>query len=296
MKPGDVFSREKIVDSTKRITDRLGNDGYSFANVNPVPELDREKRVAGFTFFVDPGRRVYVRRVNVAGNQKTQDEVIRRELRQLESSWYSLEKIARSKERLQRTGYFQDVNIETPAVPGHHRPGRRERDRHRAQHRHSSTSAWATPRPRGLTIQASVSQANILGTGNLLAFQVNNGDVNKVYSFTLREPVLDRRRRLARLRLLPPRRGHLRRSRWPTTARTRPASGMRFGIPVTEYDGVQPRHHRRAHQARDRPSSARCATRHFVARVRREDATRCAPTSRSRATRATASSGPRAAG
>src|SRR6185436_9328819 len=118
VKEGDVFSREKIVDSTKRMTDRLGNDGYSFANVNPVPELDREKRVAAFTFYVDPGRRVYVRRVNVAGNQKTQDEVIRRELRQLESSWYSLEKIARSKERLQRTSFFQDVNIETPAVPG----------------------------------------------------------------------------------------------------------------------------------------------------------------------------------
>ena len=117
-KPGEVFSREKIVDSTKRITDRLGNDGYSFANVNPVPDLDRDKRIASFTFFVDPGRRVYVRRVNIAGNTKTQDEVIRRELRQLESSWYSLEKIARSKERLQRTAYFSEVNIETPAVSG----------------------------------------------------------------------------------------------------------------------------------------------------------------------------------
>src|SRR5688572_10572037 len=118
MKKGDIFSREKIVETGKRISDRLGNDGYSFANVNPVPELDREKRIAGFTFFIDPGKRVYVRRVNVTGNQKTQDEVVRRELRQLESSWYSLEKIARSKERLQRTGFFSEVNIETPAVPG----------------------------------------------------------------------------------------------------------------------------------------------------------------------------------
>src|SRR4029453_18860575 len=109
-----IFSREKIVDTTKRITDRLGNEGYSFANVNPVPELDRDKRVAGFPFFIDPGRGVYVRRVNIVGNQKTQDEVIRRELRQLESSWYSLEKIERSKERLQGTGYFSEVTIETP--------------------------------------------------------------------------------------------------------------------------------------------------------------------------------------
>ena len=98
LRAGDTFSREKIIDSVKRITDRLGNDGYSFANVNPVPDVDRDKRVASFTFFVDPGRRVYVRRLNIVGNSRTQDAVIRRELRQLEGSWYSLEKIARSKE------------------------------------------------------------------------------------------------------------------------------------------------------------------------------------------------------
>ncbi|MGZ5071762.1 MAG: outer membrane protein assembly factor BamA [Usitatibacter sp.] len=187
VKPGDVFSREKVVESTKRISDRLGNEGYSFANVNPVPDLDREKRVAGFTFFVDPGRRVYVRRVNISGNVKTQDEVIRRELRQLESSWYSLEKIARSKERLQRTSYFSEVNIETPAVPG-------TTDQ-------VDVNVTVTERNTGslnfgvgysasekVTIQASVSQANMLGTGNLVSFQLNNGSVNKVYSLSYLNP------------------------------------------------------------------------------------------------------------
>jgi outer membrane protein insertion porin family len=186
-KSGEVFSREKVVESTKRISDRLGNDGYSFANVNPVPDLDREKRVASFTFFVDPGRRVYVRRVNISGNTKTQDEVIRRELRQLESSWYSLEKIARSKERLQRTTYFSDVNIETPAVAG-------TTDQ-------VDVNVTVTERNTGtlnfgvgysasekITLQASVSQANILGTGNLMSFQINNGSVNKVYSLTYLNP------------------------------------------------------------------------------------------------------------
>jgi outer membrane protein insertion porin family len=186
-KPGETFSREKIVESTKKITDRLGNDGYSFANVNPVPDLDREKRVASFTFFVDPGRRVYVRRVNIAGNQKTQDEVIRREMRQLEGSWYSLEKIARSKERLQRTGYFQDVNIETPAVPG-------TADQ-------VDVNVTVTERNTGslnfgvgysasekLTLQASVSQANVLGTGNQVAVQVSSGRIDKVYSFSYVNP------------------------------------------------------------------------------------------------------------
>jgi outer membrane protein insertion porin family len=186
-KPGETFSREKIVESTKRITDRLGNDGYSFANVNPVPDLDREKRVASFTFFVDPGRRVYVRRVNIAGNQKTQDEVVRREMRQLEGSWYSLEKIARSKERLQRTGYFQDVNIETPQVPG-------TADQ-------VDVNVTVTERNTGslnfgvgysaaekITLQASVSQANVLGTGNQVAMQLSSGAIDKVYSFSYVNP------------------------------------------------------------------------------------------------------------
>lgn len=236
IRPGEVFSREKIVEATKKITDRLGNDGYSFANVNPVPDLDREKRVAGFTFFVDPGRRVYVRRINVVGNQKTQDEVIRRELRQLEGSWYSLEKIARSKERLQRTGYFSDVNIETPAVPG--------------TSDQVDVNITVTERNTGaltfgvgysasekLTIQASVSQSNVLGTGNMFAFQVNNGSVNKVYSITYLNPYwtadgisrgFDIFRRDVDTSSLDIASYHT----YTTGA------GVRFGIPVTEYDTV----------------------------------------------------------
>ena len=235
-RPGDVFSREKIVESTKRITDRLGNDGYSFANVNPAPDLDREKRVAGFTFFVDPGRRVYVRRVNISGNQKTQDEVIRRELRQLESSWYSLEKIARSKERLQRTSYFSEVNVETPAVPG--------------TSDQVDVNVTVTERNTGtlnfglgysaaekLTLQASVSQANILGTGNMVAFQVNNGSVNKIYSFSYLDPYwtadgisrgFDFFRRDVDTTTLTVAAYHT----YSTGA------GVRFGIPVTEFDTV----------------------------------------------------------
>jgi outer membrane protein insertion porin family len=234
VRQGDVFSREKIVDATKKVSDRLGNDGYSFANVNPVPDLDREKRIAGFTFFIDPGRRVYVRRVNISGNQKTQDEVIRRELRQLEGSWYSLEKIARSKERLQRTSYFSEVNIETPAVPG-------TTDQ-------VDVNVTVTERNTGtlnfglgysaaekLTLQASVSQANILGTGNMLAFQVSNGAVNKVYSLTYVNPYwtadgisrgFDFFQRDVDTSSLAIAAYHTYSS----------GAGVRYGIPVTEYD------------------------------------------------------------
>src|SRR4029077_4693288 len=172
LREGDTFSRERIIEATKKITDRLGNEGYSFANVNPVPDLDREKRIAGFTIFVDPGRRVYVRRVNISGNTKTQDEVIRREMRQLESSWYSLEKIARSKERLQRTGYFSEVTIETPAVPG---TTDQVDVNVNVTERNTGTLNFGVgySAAEKLTLQASISQTNILGTGNMVAFQVN---------------------------------------------------------------------------------------------------------------------------
>ena len=236
MKQGDVFSRERIVEATKRVSDRLGNDGYSFANVNPVPDLDREKRVAGFTFFVDPGRRVYVRRVNIAGNNKTQDEVIRRELRQLESSWYSLEKIARSKERLQRTGYFSEVNIETPAVQG---TSDQVDVNVTVVERNTGTLNFGLgySAAENLTIQAAVSQANILGTGNMLAFQVNNGSINKVYSFTYVNPYwtpdgVSRGFDFFRRDVDTSELSIASYSTYSTGA------GVRFGVPVTEYDTV----------------------------------------------------------
>jgi outer membrane protein insertion porin family len=236
VKSGDVFSREKIVESTKLMGDRFGNEGYSFANVNPVPELDREKRVAGFTFFIDPGRRVYVRRVNITGNQRTQDEVIRRELRQLESSWYSLEKIARSKERLQRTGYFSDVTVETPAVPG---TSDQVDVNITVTERNTGTFNFGLgySEAEKLTLQASVTQSNIVGTGNMVALQVNSGSVNKVYAFSYLNPYwtadgisrgFDFFRRDVDTSSLSV-------AAYQTYST---GAGVRFGVPVSEYDTV----------------------------------------------------------
>ena len=237
LNPGDTFSRERIISATKKVSDRLGNDGYSFANVNPVPDLDRDKRIAGFTFFVDPGRRVYVRRINIVGNHKTQDEVVRRELRQLESSWYSLEKIARSKERLQRTGYFSEVNIETPAVPGV--PDQVDVNI-TVTERNTGTLNFGLgySDAEKLSLQASVSQANVLGTGNMLAFQVSNGSVNKIFSFSYVNPYwttdgisrgFDLFRRDVDTSSLTDVTAY-------STSST--GAGMRFGVPVTEFDTV----------------------------------------------------------
>jgi len=223
-------------ETLQAITDRLGNDGYSFANVNPVPELDREKRIAGFTFFVDPGRRVYVRRVNISGNTKTQDEVIRRELRQLESSWYSLEKIARSKERLQRTGYFSDVTIDTPAVPG---TTDQVDINVTVVERNTGTLNFGLgySAAEKLTVSASVSQANILGTGNSASIQLSNGAVNKIYSFSYVNPYwtpdgisrgFDIFRRDVNTSTLDI-------AQYNTYST---GAGIRFGVPVSEFDTV----------------------------------------------------------
>ena len=97
IKPGEIFSREKLNETQKAVSDRLGREGYAFANVNSAPEVDKEKRQVAFTIFVDPGKRVYVRRINIGGNTRTRDEVIRQEMRQMEGGWYDAEKIQLSK-------------------------------------------------------------------------------------------------------------------------------------------------------------------------------------------------------
>ncbi|MFT3790076.1 MAG: outer membrane protein assembly factor BamA [Rudaea sp.] len=117
-KPGDVFSRQKVQKASEQMTAVLANIGYAFAQVTPIPTPDKEKLTVGINFFVNPGKRVYVRRIEFAGNGRTEDEVMRREMRQLEGAWYSQAAIDRSKVRLQRLGYFKKVEITTPRVPG----------------------------------------------------------------------------------------------------------------------------------------------------------------------------------
>ncbi|MGD8912399.1 MAG: outer membrane protein assembly factor BamA, partial [Candidatus Thiodiazotropha sp.] len=118
LRRGAIFSRKKLTASADRLNGHYSDVGYAFANVNTIPDIDRENKRVAITFFVDPGKRVYVRYINISGNTNTRDEVLRRELRQMESAWFSGEKTKLSRERLQRLGFFSDVSMETPAVPG----------------------------------------------------------------------------------------------------------------------------------------------------------------------------------
>jgi outer membrane protein insertion porin family len=187
IKPGEVFSREKLQASAKDISDRLGGEGYAFANVNAVPELDRTKAVASFTFYVDPGRRAYVRKINISGNPKTRDEVIRREFRQLEGAWYDGPRIERSKVRVKRLGYFEDVNIETPPVPG--TADQVDIDVTVTEKSTGNLLAGVGySSAEGIVLSGSVSQQNIFGSGNALSLAVNTSRYNRTYSGTFFEP------------------------------------------------------------------------------------------------------------
>jgi outer membrane protein insertion porin family len=186
IKPGEVFSRARLTESNKLIADRLSNEGYAFANVNAVPELDREKQTASFTFFIDPGRRVYVRRVNITGNHRTRDEVIRRELRQLEGGWYSGEKIHRSKTRIDKLGYFQEVNLETPAVPG--TTDQVDLNINVVEKPTGVLLAGAGYGSEGILLQGSVTQQNIFGSGRHVGIAVNSSEIQTVYSLSYTNP------------------------------------------------------------------------------------------------------------
>ena len=189
--PGDVFSRERLTESVKLITDRLGDDGYAFANVNASPQLDKEKQQVAFTFFIDPGRRVYVRRINITGNTRTRDEVIRREMRQFEGGWYSTSKINRSKQRVDRLNYFNAVSIETPAVPG-----TTDQIDINVEVKEKPTGAVmfgaGYSNMEGLILSGSIAQDNIFGTGKFVNLMVNTGSVNKTYSLSYTDPYFTR--------------------------------------------------------------------------------------------------------
>jgi outer membrane protein insertion porin family len=184
---GDVFSRKDVVGSSERISELLGDRGYAFANVNSIPEIDEEKRQVDITFFVDPGKRVYVRHVNISGNSNTRDEVLRREMRQLESAWFSTELVNLSRERLQRLGYFDDVSVETPAVAGStDQVDVNIRVKEKATGNLMLGAGYS--QSQGVILQASVSQDNFLGTGKKVAFAFNNSDANRLYQLGYTNP------------------------------------------------------------------------------------------------------------
>lgn len=187
VKAGDVFSREALTDTNKAITERLGNEGYAFANVNAAPEVDREKHQVAFTIFVDPGKRVYVRRINVEGNDRTRDEVARREMRQMEGAWYDGERINKSKVRLDRLGFFEEVAVQTPAVPG---TTDQVDVNFKVKERQTGNLSLGVgfSSSDSVVLSAAVAQQNLFGSGNALNLQLNTSATTKTYSLSYTNP------------------------------------------------------------------------------------------------------------
>ncbi|MES2129280.1 MAG: outer membrane protein assembly factor BamA [Pseudomonadota bacterium] len=187
LKPGNTYSGEVLTESNKRIADRMGTFGYAFANVNANPEINREKREVAFTFFIDPGKRAYVRHMNISGNTTTRDEVIRREFRQFEGSWYDANKIKLSRDRVDRLGYFKEVTIDTPEAQG--------------TSDQVDVNLTVTEKPTGnfmiggafsqaekFTFTASVQQANFAGSGNTVGIDLNTSRYSRTIAFSQTNP------------------------------------------------------------------------------------------------------------
>lgn len=186
-KEGQVFSRKVMTTTSELITRRLGNEGYTFANVNGVPQAHDEDNTVSITFVVDPGNRAYVNRVNFRGNTKTEDEVLRREMRQMEGGWASTYLIDQSKTRLERLGFFKEVNVETPQVPG----TEDQIDVNYSVEEQPSGSIMASvgfAQNAGLILGGSISQNNFLGTGNRVSLGLTRSEYQSRYNFGFVDP------------------------------------------------------------------------------------------------------------
>ncbi|MBT2119762.1 outer membrane protein assembly factor BamA [Dyella sp. LX-66] len=188
-KKDQTFNRKAIEASSDAIKSILASIGYAFAKVTPVPKLDKDKRTVDLTFYIEPGKRVYVRRVVFNGNTRTEDDVMRREMRQLEGSWYSQPAIDRSKIRLQHLGYFKKVDIDKKLVPG-------TEDQVDLTVKVEEQSAGSLmfgvgySQYSGIILSASVSQNNFLGSGDSFSVSAQRSDYVTSVSATYFNPYL----------------------------------------------------------------------------------------------------------
>jgi outer membrane protein insertion porin family len=236
IKPGEPYRASAVADTTRAFSDLFGTWGYAFAHVEARPEIDRATGQVVVVLVADPQRRVYVRRVNVAGNTRTRDEVVRREFRQFESSWYDGQKIKLSRDRVDRLGYFKDVSVDTNEVPG--APDQVD------------VVINVTEKPTGnlavgasfssadkLALSASIKQDNIFGSGNYLGVEVNTSKSNRALVLSTVDPyfTIDG---ISRALDLYYRTAKPLNSQGEQYELVTPGATVRFGVPFSEYDTV----------------------------------------------------------
>ena len=236
IKPGEPYNADEVTATTKAFTEQFGNYGYAFATVNADTEVDSGNHRVAFVIKAAPGRRAYVRRINIEGNTKTRDEVIRREFRQFESSWYDGEKIRLSRDRVDRLGFFTDVGVSTAEVPD--APDQvdlvvtvKEKPTGSVQIGAGYSSA------EKLSFTFGLSQDNAFGSGNQLDLQLNTGKYNRTVVVSTTDPYFTSdgvsRTVEAYYRSAKPYQDQGGNYRLITMG-----AGLKFGVPVTEQDTV----------------------------------------------------------
>lgn len=187
IKSGQLFSRQSMTEGKDLITQRLGNEGYAFAKVRVIPDIDEKNKKVNLTYFVEPGKKVYVRRINFIGNYKTNDEVLRREMRLMEGAELSNSKLERSKVRLQRLAYIEEVNVDKDPVPG--TDDMVDVNITVSERLSGSFNIGAGySQNQGFVFNMGLQMENLFGTGQQLAINFNNDQANTVYNVSFTDP------------------------------------------------------------------------------------------------------------
>ena len=187
IRPGEPYNADKVAETTKAFTDHFGNFGFAFARVEAVPEIDREANRVALVLRAEPARRAYVRRVNLSGNNRTRDEVIRREFRQYEASWYDGDKIKLSRDRVDRLGFFTDVGVETQEVPG--APDQVDLVVNVVEKPTGSLQLGAGfSSAEKISLSFGIKQENVFGSGNYLGVDVNTSKYRRTLVFSTTDP------------------------------------------------------------------------------------------------------------
>ena len=238
MKEGRWYERERMVNSLQAIQTAMGSAGYAFSEVNVQPVPNPQTRVVDFVLHVDPGRKVYVNEIHISGNNKTSDEVIRRELRQMESAPYDTGKLQRSKERVELLGYFDNVQFDAKPVAG--TPDQVDLDmtlQERSTGSLDLSAGWV--QDTGLVMAVAVAQDNLFGTGKSLAARVSRSKTSQNASLSFTDPYFTPDGVSLGYdiygRVYDPRKATSSTQQYKTTSL---GGGLRMGVPVTEYDRV----------------------------------------------------------
>ena len=185
--PGEPYNADQVAETTKAFSDHFSNFGFAFARVEAVPEIDRQNNRVTLVVQAEPSRRAYVRRINVAGNNRTRDEVVRREFRQFEASWYDGDKIKLSRDRVDRLGYFTEVNVETQEVPG--APDQVDLIVTVAEKPTGSLQLGAGfSSAEKVSLSFAVKQENAFGSGNYLGVEVNTSKYRRTLVLSTTDP------------------------------------------------------------------------------------------------------------